>query len=70
MKPILTRLFAGLFLLLASQALGQMSTNFVVTQPAGAPDYPIGTHMIIELRVNNFTNIESMQFPIGIIRTR
>lgn len=65
MKPILTRLFAGLFLLLASQAFGQMSTNFVVTQPAGAPDYPIGTHIIIELRVTNFTNIESMQFPIG-----
>lgn len=65
MKPILTRLFAGLFLLLAAQAFGQtLTTSFVVTQPAGVPDYPIGTHIIIELRVNGFNNIESMQFPI------
>ncbi|MDO8365661.1 MAG: gliding motility-associated C-terminal domain-containing protein [Saprospiraceae bacterium] len=66
MKPILAQIFTGLFLLLASQAFGQptMTTNFVVTQPAGAPDYPIGTPIVIELRVTNFTNIESMQFPI------
>lgn len=66
MKPILTRLFAGALLLLASQAFGQtpLTTSFVVTQPAGAPDYPIGTHIVIELRVQDFTNISSMQFPI------
>ncbi|MFN0174010.1 MAG: gliding motility-associated C-terminal domain-containing protein [Saprospiraceae bacterium] len=64
MKPILTQFFAGLFLLLASQAFGQaISTSFVVTQPA-APPYPIGTHIVVEFRVTNFTNIESMQFPI------
>ena len=66
MKPILSRLLAGLFLLLAAQAFGQLSmtTNFVVTAPAAPSPYPIGTHIEIELRVNNFTNIESMQFPI------
>jgi len=64
MKPILTQFFAGLFLLLASQAFGQaITTSFVVTQPV-APPYPIGTHIVVEFRVTNFTNIESMQFPI------
>lgn len=67
MKPILTRLFAGIFLLLATQSFGQttMTTNFVVVQPMAAPDYPLGTHIVIELRVTNFTNIQAMQFPIG-----
>ena len=66
MKPILTQLFAGLFLLLASQAFGQnMTTNFVVTAPAAPSPYPIGTHIEIELRVTNFTNVSSMQFPIS-----
>ncbi|HAD13991.1 MAG TPA: hypothetical protein DCF33_16320 [Saprospirales bacterium] len=65
MKPILTRFFAGLFLLVAAQAFGQMTTSFVVTSPAPAPSYPIGTHLQVELRVNGFTNIESMQFPIA-----
>ena len=67
MKPILTQLFAGLFLLLASQAFGQapnVTTNFVVTEPAAPSPYPVGTKIVIELRVTNFTNIESMQFPI------
>ncbi len=67
MKPILTHLFSGLFLLLVSQAFGQpsMTTNFVVTTPPSSPqEYPIGTHIVVELRVDNFTNIESMQFPI------
>ena len=66
MKPILTRLFAGLFLLIAAQAFGQptMTTNFVVTSPAAPSPYPIGTAIVIELRVTNFTDIESMQFPI------
>lgn len=64
MKPILTRLFAGIFLLLASQAFSQaLITNFVVTQPAASP-YPINSHIVVELRVTNFTNIASMQFPI------
>lgn len=65
MKPILTRLFAGIFLLIAAQSFAQttISTNFVVTSPAG-PTYPIGSHIVVELRVNNFTNVESMQFPI------
>ena len=65
MKPILTHIFAGLFLLLASQASGQMTTSFVVTSPAAPSPYPIGTHLVVELRVTNFTNIESMQFPIA-----
>lgn len=67
MKPILTRLFAGILLLLATQAFGQtpLTTNFVVVQPMNAPDYPLGTHIVIELRVTDFTNIESMQFPIA-----
>ncbi len=64
MKPILTQIFAGLFLLLASQALGQVTTSFVVTAPAAPSPYPIGTHIEIELRVTGFTNISSMQFPI------
>lgn len=66
MKPILTRLFTGLFLLIAAQAFGQptMTTNFVVTAPAAPSPYPIGTAIVIELRVTNFTDIESMQFPI------
>lgn len=65
MKPILTRFFAGLFLLVAAQAYGQFATSFVVTSPGPAPSYPIGTHLVVELRVNGFTNVESMQFPIG-----
>jgi len=66
MKPILTQLFAGIFLLLASQAFGQgLTTSFVVTTPPSAPQpYPIGSQIVVELRVTNFTNIESMQFPI------
>ncbi|MFN0214091.1 MAG: cohesin domain-containing protein, partial [Saprospiraceae bacterium] len=65
MKPILTQLFAGLLLLLASQASGQvLSTNFLVTAPVTPSPYPIGTKFVIELRVTNFTSIESMQFPI------
>lgn len=64
MKPILTRLFTGICLLLASQAFGQvLTTSFVVTQPTVAP-YPIGSHIIVELRVTNFTGMVSMQFPI------
>jgi len=65
MKPILTHIFAGLFLLLASQASGQMTTSFVLTSPAAPGPYPIGTKLVVELRVTNFTNIESMQFPIA-----
>ncbi|MBL7809808.1 MAG: hypothetical protein JNN28_18445, partial [Saprospiraceae bacterium] len=65
MKPILTRLFAGLFLLVAAQAYGQFTTNFVITSPGPAPSYPIGTHLVVELRVNGFTDIISMQFPIS-----
>lgn len=66
MKPILTRFFAGLFLLLAAQASGQtLTTNFVVTSPAGPANYPIGTQLQIELRVSGFTNIAAMQFPIA-----
>jgi hypothetical protein len=65
MKPILTHIFAGLFLLLASQVSGQMTTSFVVTSPAAPGPYPIGTKLVVELRVTNFTNIESMQFPIA-----
>jgi len=67
MKPILTQLFAGIFLLLASQAFGQapnVTTSFVITSPAAPSPYSIGTHIVIELRVNGFTNVESMQFPI------
>jgi hypothetical protein len=65
MKPILTRLFAGLFLLVAAQAYGQFTTSFVVTSPGPAPSYPIGTHLVVDLRVNGFTDIISMQFPIS-----
>jgi len=65
MKPILTHIFAGLFLLLASQASGQLTTSFVVTSPATPSPYPIGTKLVVELRVTNFMNIESMQFPIS-----
>ncbi len=65
MRPILSQLFTGLFLLLASQAFGlTMTTNFVITQPASPSPYAIGTKIVIELRVTDFTNIESMQFPI------
>ncbi|MBC7776701.1 MAG: gliding motility-associated C-terminal domain-containing protein [Phycisphaerae bacterium] len=65
MKPILTPLFAGLFLLLASQAFGQtLTTSFVITAPVTPSPYAIGSHIEVELRVTGFTNIESMQFPI------
>lgn len=65
MKPILTRLFTGIFLLFAAQVFSQpLITNFVLTQPATPAPYPLGTHFVVELRVTNFTNIASMQFPI------
>lgn len=60
MKPIIYT-FTAAMLLVASQVFGQaVVTNFT---PATV-DAPVGSTVDLQLRVTNFTNINSIQFPI------
>lgn len=61
MKPITSTylLVLGLFLL-SFQVMSQVTTSFTPS----APSAPIGNDIDLELKVSNFTNILSLQFPI------
>ena len=59
MKPIHYILTAGL-LFIASQIFGQLTTTLT---PATVTA-PIGSTVSLQLKVTNFTNVNSMQFPI------
>ena len=64
MKPIITMLCAVL-IALSGQVSGQnMSTSFVVSPSSGPGPYPVGTQVKIDFRVNNFTKIVSVLYPI------
>ena len=61
MKPITSTylLVLGLFLL-SFQVMSQVTTSFTPS----APSAPVGNDIDLELKVSNFTNILSIQFPI------
>ncbi|MFM8373500.1 MAG: hypothetical protein ACKOCO_14040, partial [Bacteroidota bacterium] len=64
MKPIITMLCAVL-IALSGQVSGQnMSTSFVVSPSSGPGPYPVGTQVKVDFKVNNFTKIVSVLYPI------
>lgn len=61
MKPIYTFLCAVL-LTIASQATGQNMSSSITT--VTQPPYPLGSAVVVDLNVTNFTNISSVLLPI------